>query len=82
MSYWKCFRFLATLVLCDTQLGNYAVNIIKMTLDIWNTPISVKMYVYRNEVKIIAITHFLATLAIVDTKFAITRYLVVVSTWN
>ena len=31
---------------------------------------------YRNEVKIIAITYFLANLAILDTKIAITRYLV------
>ena len=30
---YMCFRFLATLVLCGTQLGNYAVNLILMTLD-------------------------------------------------
>ena len=23
MTYWKCFRFLATLVVCGKQLGNY-----------------------------------------------------------
>ena len=44
-----------------------------MTLDIWNTPISVKfVYIYCNEVKIIAITYYLATLAILATKIAIT----------
>ena len=35
------------------------------------------VYIYRNEVKMIAITYFLATLAILDTKIAITRYLVI-----
>ena len=33
----------------------------------------------RKEVKIIAITYFLANLPILDTKIAITRYLVIVS---
>ena len=36
--------------------------------------------IYCNEVNIIAITYFLATLAILDTKIAITSYLVIVST--
>ena len=35
--------------------------------------------IYRKEVKIIAITYFLATLPILATKIAITRYLVIVS---
>ena len=35
--------------------------------------------IYRKEVKIIAITYFLATLPILTTKIAITRYLVIVS---
>ena len=43
MTHWKCFRFLATLVLCSTQPGNYAVKMIQMALDIWNTIISVKI---------------------------------------
>ena len=38
--------------------------------------------IYRKEVKIITITYFLATLSILATKFAITRYLVIVSTWD
>ena len=33
MTHRKCFRFLATLVVCGTQLGNYAVEIIQMTLE-------------------------------------------------
>ena len=60
---------MATLVLCATQLGNYAVKIIKMTLDIFQLNF---VYIYRNELIIIAITYFLATLAILDTKIAIT----------
>ena len=36
--------------------------------------------IYRKEVKIIEITYFLATLPILATKIAITRYLVIVST--
>ena len=35
--------------------------------------------IYRKEVKIIALTYFLATLPILATKIAITRYLVIVS---
>ena len=38
--------------------------------------------IYRKEVKIIAITYFLATLPIVATKIVITRYLVIVLTWD
>ena len=38
--------------------------------------------IYRKELKIIAITYFLATLPILATKIAITRYLVIVSTWD
>ena len=37
---------------------------------------------YRNEVAIFAITYFLATVAILDTEIAITRYLAPVSTCN
>ena len=37
---------------------------------------------YRKEAKIIAITYLLATLPILDTKIAITRYLVIVITWG
>ena len=33
MTYWKCFRFLATLVVCGTQLGNDAVEMIQLTLE-------------------------------------------------
>ena len=33
MTYWKCFRLLTTLVVCATQLGNYAVEIIQITLE-------------------------------------------------
>ena len=33
--------------------------------------------IYRKEVKIIAITYFLATLPILATKIAITRYIVI-----
>ena len=36
--------------------------------------------IYGKEAKIIAITYFLATLRILATKIAITRYLVIVST--
>ena len=38
--------------------------------------------IYRKEVNIIAITYFLTTLPILATKIAITRYLVIVSTWD
>ena len=87
MTYWKCFRFLATLVVCDAQLGNYAVEIFQMTLEsAWLYEIhhfQLKcVSIYRKEVKIIAITYFLATLHILATKIAITRYLVIVSTWD
>ena len=81
----KCFRFLATLVVCGTQLGNYAVGIIQMTLEsAWTYEIhhfQLKcVSIYRKEVKIIAITYFLATLPILAIKLAITRYLVIVLT--
>ena len=74
-----CFRFLATLVVRGTQLANYAVEIIQMTLEsVWIYEIhhfQLKcMCIYRKEVKIIAITYFLATLPIFATKIAITRY--------
>ena len=87
MTYWKCFRFLATLVVCGTQLGNYAVEIIQMTLEsAWIYEIhhfQLKcVSIYRKEVNIIAITYFFATLPILATKIAITRYLVIVSTWD
>ena len=73
-----CFRFLATLVVCGTQLGNYVVETIQMTLEsAWIYRIhhyQLKFVsIYRKEVKSIAITYFLATLA---TKIAITHYLV------
>ena len=43
-------------------------------MDIWNMAILIKIYViYPNELKIIAITHFLATLVILDTKITITH---------
>ena len=66
-------------MLCDTQLGNYAVKIINMTLGAWIYEIHqfhLKSVIIINEVKIIAITYFLATLAILGTKIAIARYLV------
>ena len=78
MTYWKCFRFLAILVVCGTQLGNYAVEIIQMTLkSAWIYKIhhfQLKFVsIYRKEVKKFAITYFLATLLILATKIAITR---------
>ena len=87
MTYWKCFRFLATLVVCGTQLGNYAVEIFQMTLEsAWIYEIHYFQLkcvsIYRKEVKIIAITYFLATLPILVTNIAIKRYLVIVSTWD
>ena len=87
MTYWKCFRFLATLVVYGTQLGNYAAEIIQMTLEsAWIYDIhhfQLKFVsIYRKEVDIIAISYFLATLPILATKIAITRYLVIVSTWD
>ena len=83
-----CFRFLATLVLCGTQLGNYAVEIVQMTLDIWNTWISVKIGVHLSQWGENYCNYiFLATLTILETKIAITRSLVIVLTchflfWN
>ena len=87
MTYWKCFRFLPTLVVCGTQLGNYAVEIFQMTLEsAWIYEIhhfQLKcVSIYRKEVNIIAITYFLATLPILVTKITITHYLVILSTWN
>ena len=72
-------------MVCGTQLGNYAVEIIQMTLELaWIYEIhhfQLKfMSIYRKEVEIIAITYFLATLPVLATKIAITRYLVIVST--
>ena len=78
-----CFRFLATLVVYDTQLGNYAVEVIQMTLEsawiyeIHHSPLKF-VSIYRKKMKIMAITYFLATLPILTTKIAITRYLVIV----
>ena len=70
-----------------TQLGNYAVEIIQMTLEsAWIYEIHHYQWkfvsIYRKEVKIIAFTFFLATLPILVTKIAITRYLVIVSIWD
>ena len=81
------FRFLATLVVYATQLGNYAVEIIQMTLEsAWIYEIhhlQLKFVsIYRKEVKITALTYFLATLPILTTKIAITGYLVIVSIWD
>ena len=78
---------MATLVVCGTQLGNYAVEIFQMTLEsAWIYEVhhfQLKFVsIYSKEVKIIAITYFLATLPIFATKIAITRYLVIVSTWD
>ena len=74
-------------MVCATQLGNYAVEIIQMTLEsawIYEIYYFQRKFVsiYRKEVKIIALTYFLATLPILATKIAITRYLVVVSIWD
>ena len=74
-------------MVCATQLGNYAVEIIQMTLELaWIYEIhhfQLKFgSIYRKEVKIIALTYFLATLPILATKIAITRYLVIVSIWD
>ena len=67
-------------MICGTQLGNYAVEIIQMTLELaWIYEIhhfQLKFVsIYRKEVKIIAITYFLATLPVLAAKIAITRYL-------
>ena len=70
-------------MVCGTQLGNYAVEIIQMTLksagiyEIHHFPLKF-VSINRKKVKIMAITYFLATLPIVATKIAITRYLVIV----
>ena len=69
------FVIKCNMVLCGTQLGNYAVEIIQMTLELaWTYEIHhIQLKcgsIYRKEVKIIAITYFLAILA---TKIAITR---------
>ena len=74
-------------MVCGSQLGNYAVEINQMTLkSAWIYEIRhfhLKFVsIYRKEVKIIAITYFLATLPILVIKIAITRYLVIVSTWD
>ena len=75
-------------MVCATQLGNYAVEIIQMTLELaWIYEIhhfQLKFVsIYRKEVKIIALTYFLAAnLPILATKIAITRYLVIVSIWD
>ena len=68
-------------MVCGTPLGNYAVEIIQMTLEsAWIYEMhhfQLKfMSIYRKEVKIIAITYFLATLPILATKIAITRYVI------
>ena len=78
---------MATLVVCGTQLGNYAVEIIQMTLEsAWIYEIhhfQLKFVsIYLKEVKIIANTYFLATLPSLTPRIAITRYLVIVSTWH
>ena len=67
-------------VVCGKQLGNYAAKIIQMTLEsasiyeIHHFQLQF-VFIYRKEVKNIAITYFLATLANLATKIAITRYL-------
>ena len=71
-------------MVCGSQLGNYAVEIIQMTLELaWIYEIHYFhlkfVSIYRKEMKIIAITYFLATLPILVTKIAITRYLAIVS---
>ena len=74
-------------MVCGTQLGNYAVEMIQITLE-WAWIYEIYHFqlkflsIYRKEVNIIAITYFLATLHILATKIAIMRYLVMVSTWD
>ena len=74
-------------MVCGTQLGNYAVEITQMTLEsawiyeIHQFPLKY-VSIYRKKMKIMTITYFLATLLILATKIAITRYLVIVSTWD
>ena len=71
-------------MVCGTQLDNYAVEIIQMTLEsawiyeIHHFPLKF-VSIYGEKIKIMAITYFLATLLILATKIAITRYLVIVS---
>ena len=74
-------------MVCGTQLGNYAVEIIQMNLELaW----IYKIYhfqlkcvsIYRKEVKIIAITYALATLPILATKIAITGLVALDLHWN
>ena len=64
-------------MVCGTQLSNYAMEIIQMTLEsAWIYEIHYIQLkcvsIYRKEVKIIAITYFLATLPFLATKIAIT----------
>ena len=78
---------MATLVVFATQLGNYAVEIIQMTLEsAWIYEIhhfQLKcVTIYCKAMKINALTYFLATLPILATKIAITRYLVIVLIWD
>ena len=73
--------------MCGTQLGNYAAEIIQMALEsAWIYEIyhfQLKFVsISRKEVKIIAIIYFFAALPILATKIVITRYLVIVSTWD
>ena len=74
-------------MVCGTQLGNYAVEMIQMTLE-WAWIYEIHhvqlkfVSICRKEVKIIAITYFLATLPILATKITITRYLAIVSAWH
>ena len=64
-------------MVCGTQLGNYVVEIIQMTLEsawiyeIYHFPLKF-VSIYRKKIKILAITYFLATLPILATKIAIT----------
>ena len=63
-------------MVCATQLGNYAVEIIQMTLEsAWIYKIhhfQLKcVSIYRKEVNIIAITYFLATLDAKTAQFRI-----------
>ena len=67
-------------MVCGTQLGNYDVEMIQMTLELaWiyeihHSPLKF-VSIYRKKMKIMAITYFLATLPILATKITITRYL-------
>ena len=74
-------------MVCATQLSNYAVEIIQMTLETaWIYEIhhfQLKFVsISHKELKIIALTYFLATLPILATKIAITRCLGTVSIWD